>query len=282
MRSAFASPCLVALALALLSREVAAEEPAPDASKDGPLAVARMDVEVPDALGEATLSAVLFHPSLEPVEGSPPPSPGPWPAIVFSPGGPAQSVGGYDDFASRFASLGVVTLVVAFGDHPAEERAKQFAKARTWLEAKSKEEGWPLKGKIDLKTVLAGGHSRGAAAAILAAADAKSWVGCVAVGPALNALPAKYATPTFLIGSTADEPAMAALYRGLKKPRAHLLVASIDHYLRPPELRPEVVTLAAGWLLQQITRKPAWKTWLAQRVKADLESKVLSTAEIES
>ncbi|MBI2922763.1 MAG: hypothetical protein HYY18_17050 [Planctomycetes bacterium] len=250
-----------------------------DPSQDGPHAVGWRKVSVPDAK-TAELAAAFYYPAAAAGERAAPAEGGPWPVVVFSPGGPAPSWQGYEDFGTRFASLGVAALVVAFGDRPADQRAVQFAAAREWLEKKTSEKGWFLEGKLDLKRALAGGHSRGGAAAMIAAADAKKWAGCVAVGPALREVPPKYATPTFVIGSPEDQT-LPALYDGQKKPRWLLVVEGMDHFMNPEPKRAVVLKYCAGWVAARALGQAEMKTWLAKEAEKDRKAGVLKEAKVE-
>src|SRR5258708_29720074 len=148
-----------------------AAENTKDPGKDGPYPAGWITAEILDSTkpGE-NLAAVIYYPAEAAEVKSPPGSlKAPWPVLIFSPGGPAKSYDGYEDVAIRMASWGVVTVLVAFGDRPPEKRAPQFPVVRDWLEKKNAETGFPLKGKLNLIIVFAGGHSPGGAAAVLAA-----------------------------------------------------------------------------------------------------------------
>lgn len=248
-------------------------EEANDPSKDGPHPVAWRQVKVPDDKAGATLEGALFYPGAEAKENAAAAEGGPWPACVFSPGGPATDWRWVEDFGKRFASWGVPTLVVTFGNRPAAERAKQMLAARDWLE-KQNGEGW-LKGKLDPATFIAGGHSRGGAAAILAAADAKKWAGCVTVGAALGELPKGYSTPTFLIGA-AEDKSLSALYDAQKKPRWLAVVNDMDHFMNPADKRAVVVAYCTAWAGARFLKKTAFEAWTGgERSKKDLKDGVL-------
>jgi hypothetical protein len=259
---------------------VSIAEEAKDPGKDGPHAAARMSAKVTDDKG-AELEAVLFYPGAAAGEKAAPAEDGPFPVVVFSPGGPAPTCTGYDDFGKRFATWGAATLIVAFGDRPADKRAPQFAAARAWLEKKHAEDGWALKGKLDFKTVLAAGHSRGGAAAILAAADAKLWQGCLAVGPALRDVPPRYSTPTFLIGAEEDQT-MPGLYGGMKKPRWMFVVEGMNHFLNPDECRASVIRYSTAWLGSRYLKVSDFKKWITGAERdAGVKTKVLKEAKAE-
>ena len=252
-----------------------AQDPAKDPAKDGPNPVGWRKVKVADDAPGATLDAAIFYPAAKNKEDAEPTG-GPWPVCVFSPGGPAPTWQGYEDFATRFASWGMATLVVAFGDRPAEKRAPQFDAARSWLEKQNGSKDSFLFGKLDGKRFVAAGHSRGGAAAIYAAVDAKSWAGCVTDGAALRELPPKYATPTLLIGSPEDKT-LPALYDGMKKPRGLVVVAGMDHYMTPPDKRDVVLAYATAWIGERFLGIKEFKAWTSgERAKKDKKDGVLA------
>lgn len=269
------------LAIGLALGFAAAGGDAKDPSKDGPDPIGWRKVKVADDAAGATLDAAIFYPGLKSKEDAEPAAGGPWPVCVFSPGGPAPTWQGYEDFARRFASWGVATLLVAFGDRPPEKRAPQFEAARAWLEKQNASKEFFLSGKLDLKLCIAGGHSRGGAAAILAAADAKHWAGCVTDGAALQSLPPKYATPTLLIGSPEDKT-LVALYEGQKKPRWLFVVAGMDHYMKPPEKRALVVATAAAWVGERFLGIKEFKAWTSgEHAKKEKKDGVLAEWRVE-
>ena len=247
-----------------------------DPAKDGPHPVGWRKLKVADDAPGATLDAALFYPSLKNKEDAEPAAGGPWPVCVFSPGGSAPSWQGYEDFATRFASWGMATLVVAFGDRTAVKRATQFDAARSWLEKQNGSKDSFLFGKLDMKRSVAAGHSRGGAAAVYAAVDAKHWAGCVTDGAALRALPPKYATPTLLIGSPEDKT-LPALYDSMKKPRGLVVVAGMDHYMTPPDKRDVVLAYAAAWIGERFLGIKEFKAWTSgEHAKRDQKDGVFT------
>lgn len=266
----------ISLAILLGAALMARAEDAQDPSKDGPHPVAWRKVAVPDTKADATLEGALFYPGAEAKQDAAPAAGGPWPACVFSPGGPASDWRWVEDFGKRFASWGVATLVVTFGDRQAPERAKQMLASRDWLEKQNADKEWFLAGKLDAKVFLAGGHSRGGAAAILAAADSKKWAGCVTVGAALAKIPADYATPTYLIGA-AEDKTLPALYDGQKKPRWLAVVAGMDHFMNPDAKRSVVLAYCTAWVGARFLKVGAFEAWLSgDRGAKDLKEGVLS------
>ncbi|KAF0243976.1 MAG: hypothetical protein FD180_2911 [Planctomycetota bacterium] len=260
------------LVLALLARS---EEPK-DPSKDGPYPAGWHELSVPDDKEGATLAAAIYFPAMKAGEDAARADGGPWPVCVFSPGGPASSWQGYEDFGKRFASWGVVTVVVAFGDRPAEKRAPQLTVVRDWLAAQNGADEFDLKGKLDTNIFISAGHSRGGAAAILAAADAKKWAGAVTIGAALRELPKGYATPTFLIGAPEDKT-LPALYDAQKKPRWLAVVAGMDHFMKPASARATVVAYSMAWLGARFLKIADFRSWTSgDRGKKDLKDGVLA------
>ena len=252
-----------------------AEEPK-DPAKNGPHPAGWHELSVPDDNEGATLAAVIYYPAMAGKEDGAPAEGGPWPVCVFSPGGPAPSCKGYDDFGKRFASWGVVTVVVAFGDRPAEKRAPQFTVARDWLVTRNGADDFDLKGKLNTDVFISAGHSRGGAAAILAAADAKKWAGSVTFGAALRELPKGYATPIFLIGAPEDKT-LPALYDGQKKPRWLAVVAGMDHFMKPAPARATVVAYCTAWLGARFLKIAEFKPWISgDRGKKDIKDGVLA------
>ncbi|MCC6739923.1 MAG: hypothetical protein IT452_12820 [Planctomycetia bacterium] len=271
------------LAVLAVALACGAEEPAGprDPSKAGPLPVASRKVAVPDDKPGATLEGVLFYPGAEAKDEAKPADGGPWPVCVFSPGGPAPTCAGYDDFGKRFASWGVVTLVVAFGDRQAAQRAPQMAAARDWLAKRNEDKGWFLQGKLDTNVFISAGHSRGGAAAILAAADAKKWAGCLTIGAALRELPRGYSTPTLLLGSPEDAT-LPSLYDGQKKPRWLLVVKGMDHFMNPASTRATTVAYATAWLGARFLKIDEFKAWTSgERGRRDSEDGVLADRRVD-
>jgi hypothetical protein len=262
---------------------ICAAENTKDPERDGPSKGGWLTAEIPDSTKDGEkLAAAIYYPAEAAEEKSAPAdAKKPWPVLIFSPGGPAPSYNGYEDIASRLASWGVVTVLVAFGDRSAEKRAPQFAVVRDWLEKKNAEEGFALKGKLDMKTVLCGGHSRGAAAAVLAAAERK-FVGCVAIGPALDKLPAGYTTATLLIGSPEDSGACNALYKSMKTPRWMYIVAGMDHFMKPAAKRAIVLRYVTVWVTVRALMKDEFKSRLSgPEPRREKENGVLAEMKVE-
>jgi len=267
------------LVVLLLAAPVMAGE-SKDPSKNGPYAVGWHIAAVPDDKG-ATLQAALFYPAVEAREQAVPAKGDPWPVCVFSPGGVARSWQAYQDFGKRFASWGCVTLIVQFGDRPVNQRALQFAATRDWLEKRNGERDWILNGKLDVNTFLAGGHSRGGAAAVLAAAHATKWAGSLTVGGAPQPLPAKLATPTLVCGSPNDK-LVKPLFEALEKPRWLAVVAGMDHFMNPGDKRAVVITYCTAWVGAQFLQIEEFKAWISgERGRKDLQDGVLAEFKVE-
>ncbi|MHC4956204.1 MAG: poly(ethylene terephthalate) hydrolase family protein [Planctomycetota bacterium] len=108
---------------------------------------------------------------------------GPFPVIVFSPGGNAQSSRGYAPYGRFWATWGYVTVIVAFNDADAKKRAPKFTKVLDWVEVENAREGSPLRGLINTKRLAVAGHSRGGNAAIRTARADGRVRACLALAP---------------------------------------------------------------------------------------------------
>jgi len=128
-----------------------------DPGKGGGREVERLDVEIDG------MRAQVHHPEGE----------GPFPLIVFSPGGDARTARGYEAYGRFWASWGFVTIVVAFDGPDAEKFGKVIDRALA--------EDFPV--KIDGERVAVAGHSRGGAAAIRAARKDGRVKACLALAP---------------------------------------------------------------------------------------------------
>ena len=82
----------------------------------------------------------------------------------------APSVKGYGPYGRWFATWGYVTVVVAFNDNDAAERAGKYPKVIDWAHAECERKGSPLFGLLDKERVASAGHSRGGFAALVAGA----------------------------------------------------------------------------------------------------------------
>src|SRR5579862_2060208 len=102
-------PALFIVIICALTASLAAAENTKDPGKDGPYPAGWITAEIPDSTKDGeNLAAVIYYPAEAAEVKSPPGSPkGPWPVLIFSPGGPAKSCDGYEDAAIRMASWGV-------------------------------------------------------------------------------------------------------------------------------------------------------------------------------
>lgn len=108
---------------------------------------------------------------------------GPYPVIVFSPGGNARSFQGYAPYGRFWATWGYVTVIVAFDDADAKQRAPKFKQVLDWVVAENARKGSPLNGMVDAKRLALAGHSRGGNAAIRAARTDERVLACLALAP---------------------------------------------------------------------------------------------------
>ena len=161
---------------------------------------------------------------------------GPFPVLVFSPGGDAGSVQGYGHYGQWWATWGYVTVIVAFRDKTAAERAAKFAKVLDWIERENEREGSPLAGRIDTKRFAVAGHSRGGHAALRAARLDKRVRACLALAPSgpLEELEGHECPTCFIIGS-ADRfiPGAQSAYRNAPNPRTFVTIQGMSHMLGP-------------------------------------------------
>lgn len=152
------------------------------------------------------------------------------PTLVFSPGGQAESVAGYAGLGRLFAQWGYATRIVAFDNESAVERAGQFSEAVDWLETAKHE-------RVDLKRLVAAGHSRGAYAAVVAAKTDKRSVACLALAPSGPEEPAGENRPAFypISGDGGDERFCSTICGQAAAPRWQVTVRGLDRFLGPRE-----------------------------------------------
>ena len=214
----------------------------PDPGEAGSHEVTTESVQIPVGDDGAKLTAVLFVPA-----GS-----DPVPAVVFSPGGNAASPAGYEGFGSWIAGWGMTCVLVAFNDNSAEERAAKFAAVADWLAAEHAREGSPLHGRVDTSRLAAVGHSRGGAAALLAATADARFVAALGIAPASpESLPATEHGPALCqITGSADDFAPGSRELHAKLPEGSVLITleGMDHMLRPREASHETVRRMTAFL----------------------------------
>lgn len=198
---------------------------APDTGRMGLIATAHFMDRVPWKKGGDSAAQIHY-----PKDGK-----GPFPTIVFSPGGQAATAEGYEGFARRFASWGYVTVIVAFDTDTAAERAGLFSETLDWLKKKNQEEGWRLKGKIDTTRFVASGHSRGGQACIIAAKKEKRFVACVALAPSgPDKLDGDHSPALCLIsGDQGDKRISSALFDEFDAPKVQVTIEGMDHFFQP-------------------------------------------------
>jgi len=187
---------------------------------------------------------------------------GPFPVIVFSPGGPAASTQGYDGFGRMFASWGYLTVVVAFNDEAAEERAGKFSEVLDWLAGAAA----PLEGKADLTRAVAAGHSRGGFAAVLAAhADAR-FKACVALAPSgPDARPAGENRPALcvIVGDRDDAQVTSeGVYERARSPRYFVTIGNMNHFFAPSTAGRHVLPRAVAFLNYHVRADARYRAYL--------------------
>ncbi len=164
---------------------------------------------------------------------------GPYPAIVFSPGGDAASAQGYRPYGRWFATWGYITVIVAFNDRSAAKRAGKFGTVMDWLTTEAAREGSPLKGLVDLKRLAVAGHSRGGNAALRSARTDQRVRACLALAPSGpgEAVEGKATSPACLIIGDQDQflAAATAAYKQAPGERFLLVVKGMTHMLGPRE-----------------------------------------------
>jgi dipeptidyl aminopeptidase/acylaminoacyl peptidase len=204
---------------------------------------------------------------------------GPFPVIVFSPGGPAASTQGYDGFGRMFASWGYLTVVVAFNDPSAEERAGKFGEVLDWLAGA----GAPLQGKADLTRAIAAGHSMGGFAAVLAAhADAR-FKACVALAPSgPDSKPPGENRPALcvIVGDrdSAQETCRAVFERA-GSPRYLVTIEDMNHFFAPRTASRHVLSRAVAFLNYRVLGDDRYRAYLLDAARGvAVEAEEASTA----
>ena len=207
-----------------------------DPGKGGGLGIRQFETKI----GE--MPAQVHHPDGE----------GPFPAIVFSPGGQANSFQGYRPYGRFFATWGYITVIVAFNDNKATDRAPKMGKVLDWLTAEHARDGSPLKGMVDTKKLATAGHSRGGFAAIVAARADPRVTACLALAPSgpLQAPEGEGKAPVCVIIGDKDQfqPAANSAYSTAPGERFHLLVPGMGHMLDPREATLKLVRRSTAFL----------------------------------
>jgi len=177
---------------------------------------------------------------------------GPFPAIVFSPGGDANTFQGYRPYGRFWATWGFVTVIVAFDDADASARAPKFGTVLDWLEKEATRDGSPLKGMVDPKRLAVAGHSRGGDAALRAARRDKRVKACLALAPSgpEEAPEGNHQAVSCLIIGDGDDllPAAKKAYGHAAAEKFLLVVPGLDHMLAPREATLKLVARATAFL----------------------------------
>ena len=207
-----------------------------DPSKGGGLGMRQYDATIEG------MDAEIHHP-----DGA-----GPYPAIVFSPGGNASSTSGYAPYGRWYATWGYITVVVAFDDGDAPKRAPKFSKIADWLTAENTRDGSPLKGMIDTKRLAAAGHSRGGFGALLATRSDARFVATMAFAPSGPKTPAEGAgsARTLVVVGEKDEylPAGKSAFGVTAGERVLIEIAGMTHMLGPREQTLRLVARSTAFL----------------------------------
>jgi dienelactone hydrolase len=223
-----------------------------DPSKGGGLALRQYDADVDG------MYAQVHYPDGE----------GPFPALVFSPGGRAASFAGYRPYGRWYATWGFITVIVAFDDESVTERAAKFSKVIDWLGAENGRDGAPLEGLIDVKRLAVGGHSRGGAAAIRAARFDARAAACLAFAPSgpSEQIEGEHACPLLVIIGDRDEFVDAATRAAKNAPGPAYLfvVAGMSHMLEPREATLKLVARSTSFLQYALRGDARYESFLTR------------------
>jgi len=194
------------------------------------------------------LEAVIHRPEGE----------GPFPVIVFSPGGPARDTQGYDGFGRMFASWGYMTVIVAFHDTTAEERAGKFGEVLDWLKGTA--------AKADLTRAIAGGHSLGGFAAVLAAHADVRFKACVALAPSGPAgrPPGENRPALCVIVGDRDraQETCRSVYLRAASPRYLVTIEDMNHFFAPRTAGRHVLPRAIAFLNYRVLGDARYRSYL--------------------
>ena len=207
-----------------------------DPGKAGALGLRQYDTEI------AGMRAQVHHPDGE----------GPYPALVFSPGGGARSFQGYRPYGRWYGSWGYITVIVAFDDDAADERAPKVSKVLDWLIEEKGREGAPLEGLVDVERLAVGGHSRGGNAAIRAARRDKRVTACLAFAPSgpSEAIEGDHAAALCAIIGDKDQflDAAKGAAKHAKGPTYLFVIEGMSHMLEPREQTLKLVARSTAFL----------------------------------
>ena len=194
---------------------------------------------------------------------------GPFPLLVFSPGGNAASFQGYRPYGRWFATWGYVTVIVAFNDERARERADKFSKVIDWALAETDRKGSPLFGMIDKDKVAAVGHSRGGAAALFAGAKDKRIDAVLALAPSgpVEQPEGEHAPKACVIIGSTDQ-FMHAATKGFgfqKGERVMFVIKDMTHMLQPREQVLKLVRRSTAFLEYALKGDDRYKPLLIEK-----------------
>ncbi|MEM8884386.1 MAG: hypothetical protein AAGD14_09970 [Planctomycetota bacterium] len=221
-----------------------------DPGKPGALGIRQYEAKV------AGMPAQIHHPDGE----------GPFPVIVFSPGGQANTFQGYRPYGRFWATWGYVTVIVAFKDAKAEERAPKFRKALDWVLQENAREGSPLKGMIDAKRLAVAGHSRGGNAALRAAKQDERVIACLALAPSGPAEPIEgkgKGACCIIIGDQDQFRTQAAkAHEHWKGEKYEFVIPGMTHMLAPREATLKLVQRATAFWHVALNGDARYKAFL--------------------
>lgn len=207
-----------------------------DPGKGGGLGVRQYDTTI------GGMRAQIHHP-----DGK-----GPYPVIVFSPGGSANSTQGYRPYGRWWATWGYITVIVAFNDESAIARAPKFKTVLDWVVKENERKDAPLHGMVDPKRLALAGHSRGGNAALRAARIDERVRACLALAPSGPEEPVegKATGSSCLIIGDRDKFLGAATkaYENAAGERFLLEIAGMSHMLEPREATLKLVKRATAFL----------------------------------
>jgi len=194
---------------------------------------------------------------------------GPFPVLVLSPGGQAETTRGYEGFGRWFASWGYVTVVVAFNTDTAEERADRYSTALDWLIKKNAEKEWKLAGKLDTTRFVSAGHSRGGAACIIAARKDKRFMACLAMAPSgPETIEGDNAPAVCLIsGDLGDAEMCTTIFGKFAKPKHQVTVAGMDHFFNPQEKAMVLIKYSTAFLNVAVRGDARYRKFLTEKAE---------------
>lgn len=183
---------------------------------------------------------------------------GPFPTVLFAPGGGARSTRGYAPFARWFASWGYSTVIIALNERDATKAAALFSKVADALPERH-----------DPKRLATAGHSLGAAAAVVASRKDARFQACLALAPAgPDAAPG--GPPTLVIVGGQDlnwYDQGTSLFATLGKPAYLVDISTMNHGFGPPDDGMKVLARATAFLQTHVLGNPRYLSFLTREEK---------------